>query len=89
MIRINITAELKTKLDILTSEYDTEIGGYLVGETRDGEIYLSDILIPSQQVSSVHVDISPKDQIDLLKRYKDKCKHVIGHFHSHHNYQYR
>lgn len=85
MITVNITAELKTKLDILCSEYSYEIGGYLTGETRNGELFLTDILIPSQVVSSAHVEIRPQDQIDLLKRYKDKCKKIIGHFHSHHS----
>ena len=84
MIKLNISAELKAKLDVLCTEFDSEIGGYLTGESKAGEIYLDDILIPSQRVSSVSVKIDPKDQISLLKRYGQKCKRIIGHFHSHH-----
>ena len=82
-LTLHITAELKTKLDILTSNYVSEIGAYITGEVRNGEIFLQDILIPNQQLSRVSVEINPKDQIDLLKRYGDKVKKIICHFHSH------
>jgi len=84
-MKINITAELKTKLDILTNDYNCEIGGYLVGEIKNGEVCLNDILIPSQNVSSVNVNISPQNQIELRKKYGLLCTKIIGHFHSHHS----
>ena len=84
-LKINITSELLTKLNIISSEYHIELGGYLTGEIRDGCIYLKDILIPNQTISGVSVQLTPKDQIDLLKKYgPDKCKQIIGHYHSHH-----
>ncbi len=84
-MKINITSNLLTKLNVLSSEYNIEVGGYLIGEIRAGEIYLQDILIPNQLITGVQVHIRPIDQIDLLKRYGDKCKKVIGKFHSHHS----
>jgi proteasome lid subunit RPN8/RPN11 len=82
---LHITAELKTKLDIISSNYNIEVGYYFIGEVRNGEIFLQDILIPNQQITTVSVEINPKDQIDLLKRYGDKVKKIIGHGHSHWN----
>jgi len=85
MIKVKITPSLLTKLDILSSEYNIEIGGYLLGEIKDGILVISDLLIPSQRINSVAVEISPRDQIDLLKRYRaEKCKRIVGHWHSHH-----
>lgn len=83
-MKINITSELKAKLDILTTDYNCEIGGYLTGYTKSGEIFLDGLLIPPQSVSVGSVKITPQDQIALLKKYGDKCKRIIGHFHSHH-----
>jgi proteasome lid subunit RPN8/RPN11 len=75
---------LLTKLDILSSEYHTEIGGYLIGDIKGGNIILTDLLIPNQVVSNVSVNINPRDQIDLMKRYGvEKCKKILGHWHSH------
>ena len=84
-MKINITSNLLTKLNVLSSEYSIEVGGYLTGEIRDGEIYLQDIIIPNQLISGVSVNIRPQDQVDLLRRYGDKCKKIIGKWHSHHN----
>lgn len=75
---------LLTKLNILSSQYNTEIGGYLIGEVKNGEINLQDILIPEQRVTSASVTIDSRDQIQLLKKYgTEKCRRIIGHWHSH------
>ena len=86
-MKLYITPTLKTKLDILSSEYQIEIGGYLTGKIRDGDIYLDDLLIPTgQNVSSAHVEINTSDQVNMLKKYGPaKCQTIIGHWHSHHN----
>ncbi len=84
-IKINITPVLLSKLNMLSSEYNIEIGGYLIGEIVHNEIYLKDILIPSQRINSVSVNINGNDQIELRKKYGDKVKEIIGHWHSHHN----
>ena len=82
--KIIITPLLMNKLDILTSEYDKEIGGYITGEVKDGIIYLDDILIPPQVVSAASVEITSSDQIMLLKKYgSKKCQKICGHMHSH------
>ena len=76
-MKINITSELKSKLDILSSEYSYEIGGYLIGEIKNGEIYLDGILIPNQKISKGSVEISGMNQVELLKKYGiKKCKRI-------------
>jgi proteasome lid subunit RPN8/RPN11 len=84
MIKVNMTPSLMIKLDVLSSQYDSEIGGYLLGETKDGELVLNDLLLPDQSVTSTSVVISGKDQVNLLKRYgAEKMKKIVGHWHSH------
>jgi len=82
-IKINIAPVLLTKLNILSSEYSMEVGGYLTGEIKNNEIYLKDLLIPNQIISPVSVNISGQDQINLRKKFGDKVKNIIGHWHSH------
>lgn len=84
-MKVHMSANLYTKLQVLSTEYDIEIGGYLIGAVRNGVIYLNDLLIPSQNINSVRVEINPMHQIELLKKYGDKCKKVLGHWHSHHS----
>lgn len=84
-MKINITAALLSKLNVLSSEYNIEVGGYLTGEAKNGEIYLDDLLIPDQTISTVSVNITSRDQVNLLKKYGKKCRRIIGHWHSHHS----
>ena len=82
-ITINISPMLQHKLDIMTSEYSVEVGGYLTGRVEEGNVYIDDILIPPQIVTGGSVNIEPGDQIALYKKYGTKCQKIIGHFHSH------
>ena len=84
MVKVNITPSLLIKLDLLSSQYETEIGGYLIGESKNGELILNDILLPDQIVTHASVTISGRDQVMLLKRYgAEKMKKIVGHWHSH------
>lgn len=83
-MKLHITPQLYTKLRYIVENYQIEIGGYLIGEIRNKQVFLQDILIPSQQISGVHVDISAEAQLDLRRKYKDKVFKILGHFHSHH-----
>ena len=83
-MKVNITAELKEKLNILSTEYAVELSGFLLGDIRDKEIYLYDIIIPNQTITSSTFEISPAQQIEMLKKYgRKKCKKIIGVWHSH------
>jgi len=82
-IKINITPLLLTKLNMLSSNYDVEIGGYITGEIKDGEIYLYNLLIPKQTISKASVEIDSQGQLDLRNRYGDEVKKIVCHWHSH------
>jgi len=82
-IRINIAPVLLTKLNVLSSEYNVEISGYLTGEVKNNEIYLKDLLIPNQRIGFGYARISGEDQVALRNKFGDKVKEIIGHFHSH------
>lgn len=81
--KIIITPLLMNKLDILSSEYNQEIGGYITGEVKEGVIYMDDILIPTQVVTGGSVDINPGDQVGLYKKFGKKCQKILGHMHTH------
>ena len=78
-IKINIAPVLLAKLNVLSSEYSVEVGGYLTGEVKHNEIYLKDLLIPNQQISSGSVHISPNDQVALRNKLGNRVKDIIGH----------
>jgi len=84
-LKINILPSLLAKLNVMSSEYNIEIGGYLTGVIKNNEIFLRDILIPEQTISVASVSINGQDQLNLRRKYGDKCKEIIGHWHSHHN----
>lgn len=75
----------KEKVDWFSSEYDSEIGGFITGEIKDGKIILEDLLIPEQESGYADVNFSPQDLVKLRKDYGDKCLKIIGEWHSHHN----
>jgi len=82
-IPIKMQKSLKDKLDWLANYFDKEIGGWITGEvTKDG-IILDDLLIPEQEVGMASVDISGKQLALMRKEYGDKCKRILGEWHSH------
>jgi len=84
-LKINISPTLLMKLNIISSEYDIEIRGYLIGEIKNNEIYVKDILFSDQDITKVSVVVNPIDQLNLRKKYGvEKVKQIIGQWHSHH-----
>jgi len=82
IIPIITNKELKTKLDYLNN-LDHEIGGWITGKVTKECIILENILIPNQEVTNASVEIEPESGVKLLKEFKDKCKKILGHYHSH------
>jgi len=82
-MKIYMTPTLKSHLDVMSLEYKHELMGFLIGEVKKGDIYLSEVLLPDQQVSNASVNCSGNALICLIKKYKDKCSKIIGHWHSH------
>jgi hypothetical protein len=82
-VPIVLSQDLKTKIDYLSTTFEPEVAGWLVGEVKADYIYLDDILIPKQEVSGGSVDINPSAGVELVKEFKDKCKNILGHWHSH------
>lgn len=80
---ILISKELEDKINWLVNNYDKEIGAWLIGEITNERIIIEDFLIPNQEVSGASVDTSRKALVELRKEYGDKCRRIIGHWHSH------
>ncbi len=81
--KIIISKDLNERLDWLVNNYAEEIGAWLVGEVRDGNIYIEDFLVPEQEVTKASVDTDTASLIKLRKEHGDKCLKIIGHWHSH------
>lgn len=81
--KVEMSKKLNDKIEWLTNNYDNEIGAWLIGEITNEKIIIEDFLIPNQEVGTVSVDTSGKALVELRKEYGDKCKKIIGHFHSH------
>ena len=82
-IPLFISEELDLKMKYLSDNFEKEIGGWIIGEYKDDGIYLNDLLIPEQEVSSASVDINAGSSGKLVKEFKEKCTKIIGHWHSH------
>jgi len=82
-IPLVLSQDLKTKIDYLSTTFKSEVGGWLTGEVKADYIYVDDILIPKQEVSGGSVDINPAAGVELVKEFKERCKRIIGHWHSH------
>lgn len=84
VVPVTMSLEFYNKITYLSKEYPKEIGGWITGKFSDEGIFLEDLLIPKQEVTYGSVDISAGAGVELLKEFKDKCKKIVGHFHSHH-----
>lgn len=84
-MKVNVSGKLMHKMNILSSEFNIEVGGYLIGSVVNGELYLDDVLIPRQRIGSTSDVISPEHQIALRREHGDKVKNIVGHWHSHHH----
>jgi len=80
---VEISKILHDKIVWLINNYDKEIGCWLIGEIKPDKIIIEDFLIPFQEVGGASVDTSGSNLVKLRKEYGDKCKKIIGHFHSH------
>ncbi len=73
----------KEKIDYFSLHYDLEIGGFIIGEFKEDEVYLEDLIFPKQTVSSAEVEIGAKEMVLMRKEYGDLCLKMIGQWHSH------
>lgn len=82
-VNIVMKETFKEKVDWFSSNYEQEIAGFIIGEISKEGIILEDLLIPEQEVGSASVKLIGKNLVKLRKEYGDKCKKIIGEWHSH------
>lgn len=82
-IQILVKKEVDDKIRWFTHNYEEEIGAFLTGEVKDGNIIIDGLLFPHQDVTSGSVDTDAKNLVRLRKEYGDECLRIIGHWHSH------
>ena len=61
--------DFKRKIDWFSSNYKSEIAGFITGRIEKDFIFCDDLLIPEQEADVGCVDISGKQQIGLIKEY--------------------
>jgi len=82
-IPVLLKKELNSKLIWFVNNYENEVSGWLIGEFNEKGITVEDILIPEQEVGMAHVDTEGAALVKLRQEYGDRCKRIIGHWHSH------
>lgn len=82
-VNIVMKETFKEKVDWFSSNYENEIAGFIIGEINEEGIILEDLLIPEQEVGTASISLKGKDLVKLRKEYGDKCKKIIGEWHSH------
>jgi proteasome lid subunit RPN8/RPN11 len=85
MLKIVMRRKLKDKIDWLSTNYDKEIAGFILGKVDKGTIRLDDILIPFQEAGYGSVDIGGKHLVKMKIDHPDECEKIIGEWHSHHS----
>ena len=71
------------KINWFIQNYDMEIGAFIEGKITEDEIILSDLLIPEQEADKGGIEIEGSHLVKLRKEYKNRCKNIIGEWHSH------
>ncbi len=82
--KVKIEDKVLKKMEVITSDYQNELAGFLFGSVSDGEIVIKDIVFPPQEVSPTSVDIEDKDVLKL-RRNNPNWKNLLGMWHSHGN----
>jgi len=78
---VNIPDALIRKLEVIVSEFKSELGGFIIGKVNEDSIDINDIIFPNQTVGSTSVDIDAKDVLKL--RNDSRWKDLLGFWHSH------
>ena len=82
---VTLQDKFKEKIDWISSNYEKEVNGFITGTIEKDSIILEDLLIPYQEADSASCEVTGENIVKLRKEYKDKCKKIIGEWHSHHS----
>ena len=82
-LKVIMKKDFHDKINWFRLNHEKEIGGFIVGEMKDGEIVLEELLIPEQEVGFAVVNMEGKRLVKLRQEYGDKCKKILGEWHSH------
>ena len=82
---VTLQDKFKEKIDWISSHYDKEVNGFITGTIEKDSIVLEDLLIPYQEADSGSCEVTGENIVKLRKEYKEKCKGIIGEWHSHHS----
>lgn len=84
IVKINSSVLKKIKQHALKiyDEFKSEVIGYLIGNFKEGVILIDDIVIPKQDSTNIHAEITDERSLtDYLKNNLNKIQ--VGWYHSH------
>jgi len=82
-VKVYINKKLMNKLEIISTEFDKELGGLLLGKTTEEGILIESIIFPKQTVTGGSVDMDAKDLVEARKQFAKDWGRIIGYWHSH------
>ena len=82
-VKVIMKEPFHDKISWFVQNYEQEIGAFIEGKITKEEIILEDILIPEQEADKGGIEIEGRNLVKLRKEYKDRCKKIIGEWHSH------
>ncbi len=82
-VKVIMKESFYDKINWFAQNYEQEIGAFIEGKITKEEIILEDILIPEQEADTGSIEIVGSNLVKLRKEYKDRCKKIIGEWHSH------
>jgi len=80
---VTIEQDVLDQIEVITSEYENELGALLLGEITKEGVHVDGLIYPKQSVSKSAVDIEAKDYLKARKENEKDWKRVIGFWHSH------
>lgn len=84
-LQIVMSRKLKDKIDWLSTNYDKEIAGFIIGKIQGGSFRLEDLIVPHQEAGGGSVDIIGKNLVKMKIEHPEECERIIGEWHSHHS----
>jgi proteasome lid subunit RPN8/RPN11 len=81
--KIVMSRKFKDTIDWMSSNYDKEIGGFIIGSVDGDKLLLDDLIFPEQEADKGGIDFSTQQIAQLMHDYPEECNRIMGEWHSH------
>ena len=81
--KVVMSRKFKDIIDWMSSNYDKEIGGFIIGKIEDDMLLLEDLIFPEQEADKGGIDFSTTQISGLMREHPEECNRIMGEWHSH------